>query len=355
MTPRLLLLAVLSLTWQSAVAQDLGRGRKLMEEGSYEQAFYELLPLAEAQDAAAQYLVGGLYLLGHGVPQDPDEARKWMIRSAHNGHAEAAMALAEFSAKGVGAKPDPQQSLFWYRKAAEQGVPEAQTILGKAMAVGKGMPRDAKMGSMWLERAAKQGHAEAQTALAKLLETGGGQMKADAARALYWYAVVAKSGGKEAEKPRDALARQLGKKGKLAMAEAQRFTARPEHLAPAPPPSEERQQMPKAAAKKDAAAAPADGEGEDKSYPSLPPPRHMGKSSYKIQVASGASQTDVARQASKLRLEMRDLLGEMEVAIVYGEAGFTALMGPFANADQAEAMCAKLETRGFKNCSSVPP
>jgi cell division septation protein DedD len=333
---------------------DVASGRAMIEQGSYEQAFYELLPLAEAQDAAAQYLVGGLYLIGRGVPQDPDEARKWLMRSAHNGHAEAAMALGDIAARGFGGKPDPAQALVWYRRAAEQGVAPAQNNLGIAMASGKGTSRDLKGATQWLERAAKQGNVEAQYNLGHILGTGGPQMKPDPERALLWYAIAAKSGLKEAEKPRDALIRQLGKKSKLTLASAQRFVAKPEPGLPSSMPKPTAQPepaLPPAPAKPEPAAA---SKNDDKTYPPLPQSRKAVRG-YKIQLASGASQADVSKQASKLRFDMPDLLGDLEVSIVYGEAGFTALMGPFVSPDAAEALCDKLKGRGVKSCSAVPP
>lgn len=338
-------------------AADVAKGRALIEQGSYELAFYELLPLAEAQDAAAQYLVGGLYLIGKGVPQDPNEARKWLARAAQNGHAEAAMALGDMAARGFAGKPDPAQALVWYRRAAEQGVAAAQNNLGIAMASGKGTSRDLKGAVHWLERAARQGNAEAQFNLGHILDTGGAQVKADPDRALLWYAIAAKAGIKDAEKPRDQLIRKLGRKSKLTLASAQRFAAKPETAsmplpadaakAPEPEPVKPPPPMP---AKKEAAA-----KSDGKTYPPLPPARKMGRGGYKIQLASGVSQGEVSKQASKLRFDMPDLLSDLEVSIVYGEAGFTALMGPFATPDEAEALCVKLKERGIKSCSPVPP
>lgn len=338
-------------------AADVAKGRALIEQGSYEQAFYELLPLAEAQDAAAQYLVGGLYLIGKGVPQDPNEARKWLARSAQNGHAEAAMALGDMAARGFAGKQDPAQALVWYRRAAEQGVAAAQNNLGIAMASGKGTSRDLKGALPWLERAARQGNAEAQFNLGHILDTGGAQVKADPDRALLWYAIAAKAGIKDAERPRDQLIRKLGKKSKLTLASAQRFVAKLETVpmplpAEAPPPApESTKPPPPTPTKKETAAKSSDG----KAYPPLPPARKMGRGGYKIQLASGVSQSEVSKQASKLRFDMPDLLSDLEVSIVYGEAGFTALMGPFATPDEAEALCVKLMARGVKSCSPVPP
>lgn len=341
-----------------AAAADVTKGRALLEQGSYEQAFYELLPLAEAQDAAAQYLVGGLYLIGKGVPQDPNEARKWLARAAQNGHAEAAMALGDMAARGFFAgKPDPAQALVWYRRAAEQGVAAAQNNLGIAMAAGKGTSRDLKGALHWLERAARQGNAEAQFNLGHILDTGGPQVKADPDRALLWYAIAAKAGIKDAEKPRDRLIGKFGKKSKLTLASAQRFVAKLETVPmPMPMPVESEKApdpepiKPPPPAKKEAAV-----KSDGKTYPPLPPARKMGRGGYKIQLASGVSQGEVSKQASKLRFDMPDLLSDLEVSIVYGEAGFTALMGPFATPDEAEALCAKLKERGVKSCSPVPP
>jgi hypothetical protein len=350
-----LLALFLSLGFAAPAMADVQSGRQLIEQGSYEQAFYVLLPLAEAQNPTAQYLVGGLYLIGKGVPQDPDEARKWLVRAAQNGHGEAAMALGDIAARGFGVKADPAQALVWYRRAAEQGVAAAQNNLGIAMASGKGTSRDLKGAVVWLERAGKQGNVEAQYNLGHILSEGGPQLKADPERALLWYAIAAKAGLKEAEKPKDALIRKLGRKAKLTLASAQRFVAKPEtQLAPA---------MPKPPVNPPAAetAPPApppkqesQSKADDKTYPPLPQSRKPVRG-YKIQVASGASQADVSKQASKLRFEMPDLLGELEVSIVYGEAGFTALMGPFKTPDSAEVMCAKLLARGVKSCSVVPP
>lgn len=356
MKPWLPLLCLI-LSVAPAAAADVAKGRALIEQGSYEQAFYELLPLAEAQDAAAQYLVGGLYLIGKGVPQDPNEARKWLARSAQNGHAEAAMALGDMAARGFfTGKPDPAQALVWYRRAAEQGVAAAQNNLGIAMASGKGTSRDLKGALHWLERSARQGNAEAQFNLGHILETGGAQVKADSDRALLWYAIAARAGIRDAEKPRDQLIRKLGKKSKLTLASAQRFVGKLETVpmplpsGQAPPPSEPAKPPPPPPAKKEAAV-----KSDGKTYPPLPPARKMGRGGYKIQLASGVSQSEVSKQASKLRFDMPDLLSDLEVSIVYGEAGFTALMGPFATPDEAEALCVKLMARGVKSCSPVPP
>ncbi len=368
MMKRLCLLVLLLVLPLSARA-DVGAGRTLIEQGSYEQAFYVLLPLAEDQDPTAQYLVGGLYLIGRGVPQDPGEARKWLTRAAHNGHAEATMALGDMAAKGFAGKPDPAQALVWYRRAAELGVAAAQNNLGIALASGKGTHRDMKSAVMWLERAARQGNAEAQYNLGHLLSAGGPQLKADPEGALMWYAIAVKSGLKDAEDERNALTKKLGKKSKLALASAQRFVAKPEtggRNLPAPPNEPQTSEPPQTSApqsteptpeppKPARSTKPEKTEAPSKQVSPLPPTRKMNRASYKVQVASGPNQGEISKEASRLRFDMAELLANLEVSIVYGEAGFTALMGPLATPDEAEALCAKLKARGHKQCSPVPP
>lgn len=73
---------------------------------------------AEQGDAAAQALVGGMYLVGEGVPRDFAEAAKW------------------------------------YRKAAEQGNADAQYDLGVMYADGQGVPRDYVFAYMLFDLAA---------------------------------------------------------------------------------------------------------------------------------------------------------------------------------------------------------
>lgn len=351
----LLLTALLSAAPLPALA-DVAQGRALIAKGSYEQAFYELLPLAEGQDPAAQYLIAGLYLIGNGVPQDLAEARKWLTRAAHSGHAEAAMVLGDMAARGIGmAKPDPAQALVWYRHAALQGVAHAQNNLGIALAAGKGTAKDSKAAAEWLERAARQGVGEAQFNLGHLLATGGAHFKADPEKALMWMAIAAKSGIKEANAPRDALIKKLGKRSKMALAGAQRFVAKPEAPAaqvalPDPAPVA----RPPAPAASRPSAAPAKA-GKAEKVPPLPPARKMARGGYKIQLLSGAQQSEIAKEASRLRFDMPDLLSDLEVSIVHGEAGFTALMGPLATPEEADALCAKLTQRGVKSCSAVPP
>ncbi len=88
--------------------------------GDYATAMRLLRPLADQGDATAQFLLGGMYEKGQGLPQDYAEAVRW------------------------------------YRKAADQGQPEAQFSLGTLYANGQGVPQDYVQAHKWLNLAASQ-------------------------------------------------------------------------------------------------------------------------------------------------------------------------------------------------------
>ena len=105
--------------WDDAVAA--------YNSGDYKSAARLFRPFAEQGDAGAQYVLGRMYSLGQGVPQDYAEAMKW------------------------------------YRKAAEQGDASAQNNLGVMYDNGEGVPQDYVEAHMWFNLAAAQGNAQAKT------------------------------------------------------------------------------------------------------------------------------------------------------------------------------------------------
>lgn len=98
---------------------DLVDGLAAYDQGDYETALAEWMPLAEGGDAQAQSLLGLLY---RGVPGIPGDAA---------------------------------ESVRWYQLAAEQGHAHAQYNLGLAYQSGQGIARDDIAAYMWLEVAAR--------------------------------------------------------------------------------------------------------------------------------------------------------------------------------------------------------
>jgi TPR repeat protein len=88
-------LAVLATAWGApAGAQELRGALDAMKRGQWEAALRDLVPLAEADNADAQYALGTLYANGDGVPADLARAERLWRQAAAKGHAKAREQLA---------------------------------------------------------------------------------------------------------------------------------------------------------------------------------------------------------------------------------------------------------------------
>jgi TPR repeat protein len=95
------------------------------DKGDYATALRRFRHLAEQGNAKAQFILGFMYTLGQGVPQDP------------------------------------VQAVFWWGKGAEQGLAPAQAGIGLMYARGRGLPQDYVLAHMWLNLAASKGDTDA--------------------------------------------------------------------------------------------------------------------------------------------------------------------------------------------------
>jgi TPR repeat protein len=66
-----------------------------------------------------------VYLLGEGLPRNPERALELFRRSAETGHVVAAAKLGWMLVTGAGSPVDRPEGLRWLRKAAMAGYPEA--------------------------------------------------------------------------------------------------------------------------------------------------------------------------------------------------------------------------------------
>ena len=96
------------------------------ERKDYTTSLREWEPLAQKGDAKAQFLVGSLYYYGQGVPQDYQQASKWLRLAGEQGVTLAQYMLGGLSLAGLGVPKDANQARMWYRLAADQGSVEAQ-------------------------------------------------------------------------------------------------------------------------------------------------------------------------------------------------------------------------------------
>jgi TPR repeat protein len=120
-------------------------------------------PFAEEGDAGAQWVVGAMFLLGQGVPQDVAEAAQWYERSANQGDADAQHLLGQlrdpggpFRGYGEVVTQDYDEAAKWYRRAADQGNARAQYDLGVLYMRGTGVPRDSVQAHKWCALAGRR-------------------------------------------------------------------------------------------------------------------------------------------------------------------------------------------------------
>jgi TPR repeat protein len=129
--------------------------------GDYATALRIIRPLAEQDNASAQFRLGVMYGSGDGVPKSDAEQLKWFRRAAYQGDADAQYSLGSMYNLGIGVQQDYAEALKWYRLAADQGRADAQDILGTMYAQGQGVPQDYVRAHMWLNLSAAKGDQDA--------------------------------------------------------------------------------------------------------------------------------------------------------------------------------------------------
>jgi TPR repeat protein len=102
---------------QNAPAGSADAGWDAFGRGDYAGAMAIWQPLAEQGDVNTQLLLGSIYDLGQGVPQDDAEAVKWYERAATQGSAKGQYQLGAVYARSAQVK-DPFQGYKWLTIAA---------------------------------------------------------------------------------------------------------------------------------------------------------------------------------------------------------------------------------------------
>ena len=105
---------------------EIEHARDLMEQGHFKEAMSELLPAARSGNADAEELIGVMYAMGLGVPQDDQRAFEWYLRSSMKGHPGAQSGVGWYYEVGRGIeKPDLVRAYMWYVLSAIGGDPDA--------------------------------------------------------------------------------------------------------------------------------------------------------------------------------------------------------------------------------------
>ncbi|MCH7707009.1 MAG: sel1 repeat family protein, partial [Myxococcales bacterium] len=193
MRNRLALSLFLALLLGAPAWADFEAGKQAALQGDYATAYQEWLPLAEGDDAEAQFLLGLMHREGRGVAQDLAQSVSWLRRAADLGHREAQFYLARAYRERLGVAEDDAEAARLFRAAAEQDHAEAAFTLGLLHRRGQGVAKDDLAAARWYLAAAGLGHGEARFTLGAVSEEGKGIAR-DLAWAYAWYTLAAESG-----------------------------------------------------------------------------------------------------------------------------------------------------------------
>jgi hypothetical protein len=144
---------------------------------------------AESGDARAQFDLGWKYHEGDGIPQDYEQAARWLRRAADQGLLTAQVRLGNLFEWGHGVPEDPLTAAAWYQRAADAGLAVAHFALGKLSLDGTGVPKDAAKAVASFRRAADGGFPMAAFVLGQLYLSGEG-VERDPVEAYAWLRVA---------------------------------------------------------------------------------------------------------------------------------------------------------------------
>lgn len=102
---------------------DWNGGLAAYESGQYLAALREWAPLAMAGEARAQEMLGYMYDVGEGVPEDDAVAAQWYLLAADQGSSDAQINLALIYASGSGVVRDTVRAYMWLDIAASTSDP----------------------------------------------------------------------------------------------------------------------------------------------------------------------------------------------------------------------------------------
>ncbi|MBL1274952.1 MAG: sel1 repeat family protein [Ectothiorhodospiraceae bacterium] len=159
---------------QADEADPLDRSLSAYYAGDFKAAYNFTIPLANQGNPDAKNLLGMMYELGRGVPQNLSKSISYYREAAEQGNPYAQYNLAVSFDAGTGVPQNYREAVRWFTKSAEQGISSAQYDLGVMLEQGRGTPKNFIKAADWYQKAANQGHMQAQNNLAWLYESGKG-------------------------------------------------------------------------------------------------------------------------------------------------------------------------------------
>lgn len=135
----------------------LNNALRLYERGDYLEASRAYRHAAESGSAQGQYMLGRMYADGKGVPQDPDEHRRWIRMAAESGHAAANFETGIMYLAGDGFEADPYEASYHFMRAAYSEHALSMYYLGFLYALGIGVDTDFNESLRWFRMALAYG------------------------------------------------------------------------------------------------------------------------------------------------------------------------------------------------------
>lgn len=178
------LLFILSFT--VAKAGELEEGFQAFSAGNYEQALQLWRPIAEKDNADAQYNLGILYMKGLGVEKNEKTAFVWYKRSSANGNTDAMYNLGTMYNQGRVIYRSPKDAYKWWLKSAELGNAAAQFNLAVIYAYGRSVRKNPEEAIKWWKKSAMQNNKDSKAALYRIYSEGLFDIAVDQQEANRW-------------------------------------------------------------------------------------------------------------------------------------------------------------------------
>ena len=102
-------------------AEMLASAERFAARGSYNEAAAILKPLADQDNARAQFKLGEMYLEGNGVERNEQEGVRMVRKAATLGDGDAQLRMGEMYFRGRGVPQNNFQAYVWYNAAFRSG------------------------------------------------------------------------------------------------------------------------------------------------------------------------------------------------------------------------------------------
>ena len=150
-------------------ADQLEDAKAAIQNEDFVKACELLAPLAEENNAEAQFLLGSLYVNGQGVEKDDTKGLSWIMKAARQGYDQARL-----------------RAFTICLELANQGDATAMYNVGFMCLNGWGGEHDTDVCVGWLEAAAKSGHVRSAKVLSGIYAEGKFGRTPDEEKASYW-------------------------------------------------------------------------------------------------------------------------------------------------------------------------